>query len=138
MMESSDDDVVGHRVLRRVRWSRVVPVVVRAWKRSVELGCLSRKEDDGLVAVGGEELKCELVELWRDGGEDRLELREPAAERLALAVPVMFWMKFGCGRLVGDVGVDLVDEREGGRRVRRVGRRVTSYHIGVCVRLGRV
>ena len=51
-MEGSDDNVVGHRVLRRVRWSRVVPVVVRAWKRSVELGCLSRKEDDGLVAVG--------------------------------------------------------------------------------------
>ena len=35
MMEGSDDNVVGPRVLRRVRWSRVVPVVVRAWKRSV-------------------------------------------------------------------------------------------------------
>ena len=103
-------------------------------KRSVELGCLSGKEDHGLVTVGEEELKCELVELWRDGGENRLELREPAAERLALAVPMLFWVKFGYWRLVGDVGVDVVDEREGGRRV---GRRVTSYHVSVCIRLSR-
>ena len=84
----------------------VAPVVVRARKRSVELGCLSGKEDHGLVTVGEEELNRELVELWRDGGENRPELREPAAERLALAVPMLFWVKFGYWRLVGEVGVD--------------------------------
>ena len=101
IMESSDDDVVGHRVLRRASRSWVVPVVVRARKRSVELGCLSGKEDHCLGALIDDELNGELVELRRDGGERRLELGEPAAQGLAPAVLVLVGMFAWVDRLIG-------------------------------------
>ena len=95
------------------------PRVIGTWDSSVELCCLTGREDDDDGSVVNHAVDRELVLSRVAVGERRLELGEPAAQCDAASVPVMVWvMAFGrLERVVRDVG-DSADEREAVRDVR--------------------
>ena len=89
---SVDNNLVRDHVGVGVDWGRVVPVVMRPRECSVELGCLAGEADCCAGLMDHEQFDRERPEVGSDGGEYRLELVEPAAERFAATVPVMIWV----------------------------------------------